>query len=235
MSEESTLPITPVETEGTQPVAAVPGPDLSVQLESLKAKNAELIGERRKDQEKFKELQDQLNALSKQSSQQKQKKLAEAGEFKTLWEEANRSVAERDATITELQAQLERQSRETEQQQIRAQAVNAMTQQGVFAPDQLYTLMQGNLRVRNGAVMAIHGGVEVPLQQHLQNLRNPNSGFEHFFRASGSGGIGTPRATPNATSGMVNPYRTGNMTQIVNLELTNPDLAKQLKQEASAG
>jgi hypothetical protein len=34
---------------------------------------------------------------------------------------------------------------------------------------------------------------------------------------------------------MSNPYRTGNVTQIVNLEITNPDLAKQLKQEASAG
>lgn len=234
MSEETTLPIAPVE-QGTQPVAAPVEPDLSAQLELLKAKNAELIGERRKDQEKFKELQEQLNSIAKQSTQQKQKKLAEAGEFKTLWEEATRSVAERDATIAELRSQLERQSKETEQQQIRAQAVNAMTQQGVFAPDQLYTLMQGNLRVKDGAVVAIHGGVEVPLQQHLQNLRNPNSGFEHFFRASGSGGIGTPRATPTPTSGMVNPYRTGNLTQALQLEITNPELAKQLKQEASAG
>ena len=235
MSEESTLPIAPVENEGTRPVAAETGPDLSVQLESLKAKNAELIGERRKDQEKFKELQEQLSALTKQNSQQKQKKLAEAGEFKTLWEEATRTVAEREATITELQAQLERQAQETQQQTIRAQALNAMTQQGVFAPDQLYTLMQGNLRVKDGAVVAIHGGVEVPLQQHLQNLRNPNSGFEHFFRASGSGGIGSARSALTATSGMNNPYLTGNMTQIVNLEMSNPDLANQLKQEASAG
>lgn len=234
MSEETPQPITPVEP-GTQPVAAENGQDSAAQVDQLRAKNAQLIGERRKDQERLRELQSQVESIAKENNQREQNKLAEAGEFKTLWEEANRTAAERENRVRELESQLENQAQEAQQQQVRAQALNAMGQQGVHAPDQLYTLMQGNLRARDGQVMAIHGGVETPLDQHLQNLRNPNSGFEHFFRASGTGGIGSSAAAPTATSGMSNPYSTGNLSKVIALELENPELARQLKREASAG
>ena len=45
----------------TQQPAADPGADFSAQVELLKAKNAELIGERRKDKEKFDALEARLN------------------------------------------------------------------------------------------------------------------------------------------------------------------------------
>lgn len=225
---EQTEP-TPV-VEAPQPVAVAP--DLTGQLELLKAKNAELIGERRKDQDRYKELQDQIGKLKQQNTTQKQAKLAESGEFKTLWEEAQKTVAERDSEIAQLRSQMEAQSAEAQQQQVRAQAVNAMSRQGVFAPDQLYQLMSQNLRLKDGNVVALHGGVEIGLTDHLGNLKNPGSGFEHFFRASGVSGMGTAPASPSATAGMNNPYVTKNFTQIVALEAEDSALAKQLKAEA---
>ena len=68
-----------------KPVAEAPQPvadqsaELAAQLELLRAKNAELIGERRKDQERFKELQDQLAALHDSNNRQRQQKLVESG------------------------------------------------------------------------------------------------------------------------------------------------------------
>ena len=215
--------------EAQQPVA---DPNLSSQLDLLKAKNAELIGERRKDQERFKELQDQISKLQHQNTQAKQSKLAESGEFKTLWEEAQRTVAELQAKLAEKDQELERERSSAQQQHIRAQAVNAMTQQGVFAPDQLYQLMSQNLRVKDGAVVALHGGVEIDLGTHLSNLKNPGSGFEHFFRASGVAGMGSAPANPTATSGAQNPYMSKNFTQMIALEASDPDLARRLKAEA---
>ena len=92
-----------------KPVAEAPQPvadqsaELAAQLELLKAKNAELIGERRKDQDRFKELQDQLAALHDSNNRQRQQKLVESGEHKKLWEEAKQTVVERDSQIAELQ------------------------------------------------------------------------------------------------------------------------------------
>jgi hypothetical protein len=48
--EEQQAPETPVETGAPQPVAE--SMDLAAQLEALRAKNQELIAERRKDREK---------------------------------------------------------------------------------------------------------------------------------------------------------------------------------------
>lgn len=229
MSEQTEQ--TPV-AEAPQPVAV--NPDVVEQVDLLKAKNAELIGERRKDQDRYKELQDQIAKLQQQNSRQKQQKLAESGEFKTLWEEAQRTVAERDAEIAQMSAQMNQQAAEAQQQQIRAQTVNTMSQLGVFAPDQLYQLMSQNLRVKDGSVVALHGGVEVGLQDHLSNLKNPGSGFEHFFRASGVAGMGTAQANPSVTSGMNNPYVTKNFTEIVALEGSDPAMAKRLRAEAAS-
>jgi len=215
--------------DAQQPVVAS---DLNAQLELVKTKNAELIGERRKDQERFKELENQISQLQKQNTQQKQQKLAESGEFKQLWEEAQKTVADLQARLAEKDNELERVQTTAQQQQIRAQAVNAMTQQGVFAPDQLYQLMNQNLRMKDGAIVALHGGVEVDLGTHLSNLKNPGSGFEHFFRASGVAGMGSAPVSPGATSGASNPYLSKNFTEMVALEMENPALARQLKSEA---
>lgn len=231
MTEENVVP-TPVE-EGQQPVAV--NPDLAAQLELVKGKNAELIAERRKDRERFEELQRQVSEMQQQSQQAKQAKLAETGEFKQLWEDASKTVADLQAALNERDGKINELQQSFQQQQIRASAVNQMTQLGVHAPDQLYKLMGDSLRMKDGAVVALVGGVEVPLQDHLSNLKSPASGYEHFFRASGSVGMGSvaPTASTNS-SGQSNPYIARNLTKIVELEATNPELAARLKREAIA-
>ena len=56
--------------EAQQPVAAQP--DLSAQVELLKAKNQELIGEKRKASQAVEDLQKQITELQQNSQKQKQ-------------------------------------------------------------------------------------------------------------------------------------------------------------------
>ena len=68
--------------------------DLAAQIEALRAKNQELISERRKDRENRETLQKQLDELQLAQEQAQTTKLAESGEFRTLWEQAQETVAE---------------------------------------------------------------------------------------------------------------------------------------------
>ena len=217
--------------EAQQPVAE-PQVDFAAQVELLKAKNAELISERRKDKEKFEQMQAQLAELHDRSNKQRQQKLVESGEHKKLWEEAQKTVAEREAEIARLRSDMEQQAAKAQAEQIRANATAQMAQMGVFAPDQLYTLMNQKLRLSDDKVVAVDGGVEVPLAEFVGNLKNPGSGYEHFFSSTGVSGMGTSIGPASITSGMNNPYATRNFTQIVALEESNPELARQLKSEA---
>ena len=216
----------------TQQPAADPGADYTAQIELLKAKNAELIGERRKDKERFESMETRLAELQDRSNKQRQAKLAESGEHKKLWEEAQKTVAEREAELAELRSAMEQQSARATEQQVRATATAAMAQMGVFAPDQLYQLMSQKLKMQGDKVAAIDGGVEVPLPEFIGNLKNPGSGYEHFFSSSKVSGMGTSAGSPSLTDGMNNPYVTRNFTQMITLETENPELARQLKAEA---
>ena len=226
------------ETQEQQPVvetqqpAAEASADFQQQVELLRAKNAELIGERRKDKERFDAMERQLQEMNDRSNKQRQSKLAESGEHKKLWEEAQKTVSEREAELNQLRQEMSQQAAKAESQQVRSVATSAMAQMGVFAPDQLYQLMSQKLKLNGEEVKAIDGGVEVSLPEFIGNLKNPWSGYEHFFSASRVSGMGTSAGSPSLTAGMDNPYTARNFTQIIALETENPELARQLKAEA---
>jgi hypothetical protein len=72
--DNQTPEVTPVEAIPPQPVAAPGSQDLSTQIEALRAKNAELIGERRKDKEARDTLQNQLDQLAQAQQEAKTQK-----------------------------------------------------------------------------------------------------------------------------------------------------------------
>ncbi len=235
--ENQTPEVTPVEAIPPQPVAAPGSQDLSAQIEALRAKNAELIGERRKDKEARETLQAQLDQLAQAQQEAKTQKLAETGEYRTLWEEAQQTVADlkqqiaqRDATIEEIRTGFTK-------EQVRATAVAQLAQAGAVAPDQLYRLVQENLRAKEGQPVAVSGGVEVPIGDFIANLKNPGSGYEHHFAASNRSGMGvTSSARSTAVPGQTNPWskEAWNITQQMMMLVDNPDMARLLKSEAGA-
>ena len=79
----------------------------------------------------------------------------------------------------------------------------------------------------------LNGGVEQPLGEYLANLKQ-STDWQHHFGASGSKGMGSTGLT-SVSPGRENPYRTGDLTAAIRLEVENPELAKALKAEAGRG
>lgn len=184
--------------------------------------------------QQMQQLRDELEQLKTIQQNVAQKSLEDQGQFRQLWEDAKRSVAERDAQIVELKAQLNSVQQTAEQERLKAAATNAISQANAVNAQQLYALLQPQLRMDdegNPAVLA--GGVEQPLGDYLANLRQSPE-WQHHFGASGARGMGAAPVSAIAP-GMNNPYRSGNLTEALQLEMSNPELAKALKAEALRG
>ena len=233
MPEEQQAPVTPVETGAAQPVAD--SLDLAAQLEALRAKNQELIAERRKDRENRETLQKQLEDVRLAQEQAKTAKLAESGEYKTLWEEAQTTVAELKQQLAAKESEVENIRQGFTQEQVKSAAIAQLSQAGALAPDQLYRLLQENLRAKEGQPVAVVGGVEVPVGEYIANLKNPGSGYEHHFAATNRAGMGvTGSARTTALPGQANPWSKDgwNVTQQMMMFASDPDKARLLKAEA---
>ena len=233
MPEEQQAPVTPVEAVAPQPV--VESSDLAAQIEALRAKNQELIAERRKDRENREAIQQQLEELKQAQEQAQTTKLAESGEFRTLWEQAQETVADLKQQLNERESKIASMEASFTQEQVKSAAIAQLSNAGALAPDQLYRLVQENLRTKDGQPVAVVGGVEVPVGEYIANLKNPGSGYEHHFAATnraGMGVAGSARAT--ALPGQANPWSQEgwNVTQQMMMLADNPDKARLLKAEA---
>ena len=235
MPEDQLVPPTPVESAAPQPVADTS--DLAQQLEALRAKNAELIGERRKDRETRETLQKQLDALSAAQQEAKTQQLAQSGEYKILWEEAQQTVADLKQQLAAKEAETEQIRQGYTQEQIKSATIAQLSNAGALAPDQLYRLLQENLRAKDGQPVAVAGGVEVQIGEYIANLKNPGSGYEHHFAATNRAGMGVAgSARTSSLPGQSNPWQkdTWNITQQMLLLNQDPDKARLLKAEAGA-
>lgn len=233
MPEDAQVPVAPVEPTAPQPVADTS--DLAAQVEALRAKNQELIGERRKDREQREALQAELERFRLEQEQAKTTKLAESGEYKTLWEEAQQTVAALKEQLAVKESEVEQIKQGFTQEQLRAAAIAQLSQAGALAPDQLYRLLQDNLRAKEGQPVAVIGGVEVPVSEYVANLKNPGSGYEHHFAATNRAGMGVSgSARVTALPGQANPWLkdSWNVTEQMLLLTNDPDKARLLKAEA---
>ena len=219
--------------EQTQQPVAVPGPDFSAQVELLKAKNQELINEKQKVKASFEDLQKQLTSLQTERIEQKQQKLQEQGQHQDLWKEANDANATLKQEIAEMQRSLEVKDQQFTQQQIKSNALNHFSQAGVINPEHMYSLVQDRLRLEDGQLVAVDGGVQQSLGDFVEKLKLPESGADYMFRGNSAVGMGS-KGSAGMGSGMSNPYISGNFTEIVKLEAEQPELAKRLKQQAKS-
>ena len=228
---EQSVTETPSQTEQpTQPQS----PDLTSikaeyesQLNALKKQVAE-------EQEKFKGAKNKLDEVYKKKEEQRKQELEDQGQWKTLWEEANKTAQEKDQQISTLSQQLEDMKVSKEVESTRTKALAAISNLGAINAEQTLSLLQNNLQKNaEGKVVVLNGGVEQDLNTYLSSLKNPGSGWEHHFKPSSAAGMGAkPSPIANASGGQVNPWKTGNLTQQMILLDQDPQLAAVLKQEA---
>ena len=179
-----------------------------------------------------KALKKQLEDMQRQLSERKQAELIEKEDYKGLHADLKTNfdsvVAERDA----LKMQLEQVQADRQQDQIRANATNLFAQSGVNAPEHLMKILGENLRLdENGAVTILAGGVQVPLQTHIQNLKNPGSGFEMFFSGTQARGMSAVGSTATTASGK--DFNSMSFTERLRMEVEQPEEYARLK--AAAG
>ena len=228
-------------TNAEQPVAETtsqPTQPQAPNLDSVKAEYEAQLSALRKQvadgEEKFKGIKTKLDDVYKQKDQQRKQELEDQGQWKTLWEEANKTAQEREQQISTLSQQLEDMKTSNEMASTKQTALAAISNLGAINAEQTLSLLQSNLqRNADGKVVILNGGVEQDLTTYLTSLKNPGSGWEHHFKPSSAAGMGAkPSPVSNAGGGQVNPWKTGNITQQMLISEQNPQLAAVLKQEA---
>ena len=228
-------------TNAEQPVAETasqPTQPQAPNLDAVKAEYENQLSALRKQvadsEEKFKGIKTKLDDVYKQKDQQRKQELEDQGQWKTLWEEANKTAQEKDQQISTLSQQLEDMKVSKEVESTRTKALAAISNLGAINAEQTLSLLQSNLQKNaEGKVVVLNGGVEQDLNTYLSSLKNPGSGWEHHFKPSSAAGMGAkPSPIANASGGQVNPWKTGNLTQQMILLEQDPQLAAVLKQEA---
>ena len=225
-------------TPADQPVAETPSQPQAPNLDAVKAEYEAKLAAAQKEaaeaQEKFKGIKGKLDEVYKQKEEKRTKELEDQGQYKTLWEEANKTNQDKDAQINSLSQQLQDMKTSNEVASTKQTALAAISNLNAINAEQTLSLLQGKLqRNAEGKVVIIDGGVEQDLNAYLTSLKNPGSGWEHHFKPSSAAGMGAkPSPVGNVSGGSDNPWNTGNLTQQLIMENENPDLAAVLKREA---
>jgi len=214
----------------TQPQA----PNLDSVKAEYEAKLAAAQKEAAEAQEKFKGAKNKLDEVYKKKEEQRKQELEDQGQWKTLWEEANKTAQEKEQQIMTLSQQLEDLKTSNEVASTKTTALAAISNLGAINAEQTLALLQGKLQKNaEGKVVVLNGGVEQDLTNYLTSLKNPGSGWEHHFKPSSAAGMGAkPSPVANAGGGQPNPWKTGNITQQMLLSEQDPQMAAVLKQEA---
>ena len=229
-------------TPAEQPVAETATPQ-APNLDSVKAeyesKISALEAKIAEEGEKFKGIKTKLDDVYKKADDKRKQDLEDQGQWKDLWEEANKTAQEKDLQINTLNEELKNLKSSNETANIKTSALSAISNSGAVNAEQMLSLLQSKLkRNDSGDVVVLNGGVEQDLGTYIGNLKNPGSGWEHHFKPSSAAGMGAkPTPTSNVSPGMLNPWKEGsiNMTQQMVLESNEPELAAVLKKEAQSG
>ena len=225
-------------TNAEQPVAETPSQPEAPNLDSVKQQYEDQLAMAKKQaaeaEEKFKGIKTKLDEVYKQKEDKRKQELEDQGQWKTLWEEANKTAQEKESQINSLSQQLQDLKTSNELASTKTTALAAISNQGAINAEQMLALLQNKLQKNaEGKVVILNGGVEQDLNTYLVSLKNPGSGYEHHFKPSSAAGMGAkPSPIANVSGGTDNPWKTGNVTQQMLLSEQNPELAAVLKKEA---
>ena len=231
-----------VQPESNPPAEANPVVEAQPPVDAIKKQYEDQISQLKKqlldtDAEwstKFNNLKGKLDNLDKEKKEARKKSLEDQGQWKTLWEEANKTAQDKDQQISTLSQQLEDMKTSNEMASTKTTALAAISNQGAINAEQMLELLQSKLqRNAQGNVVVLNGGVEQDINAYLSTLKSPGSGYEHHFKPSSAAGMGAkPSPISNLSGGTDNPWKTGNLTNQLIMENENPELAAVLKREA---
>jgi len=188
-------PGSPVATPPSAPAPADDPAALAAKLALVQQDKAKLGENNRKLNERLQELERTTSELQNKLLTGKTQRLEEQGEYQKLYEDQKVGITRLQDQIRDLEAQLSNERSAVAQERLKAAALSQIGRADVVNAEQMYQLLSPNLREADGKAMVLNGGVEQPLNDYLAQLKNPGSGWEHFFSASNRAGMG---ASPGA-------------------------------------
>ena len=214
---------------------SIPAIDYQAKFEESETQRQAEKEARLKAEKGFSELKAKVDEMYKKADEKRVKNLEDQGQWKTLWEEANKTNQEKEQKIMTLSQQLEDMKTSNEVASTKTTALAAISNLGAINAEQTLSLLQNKLQKnQEGKVVILNGGVEQDLTSYLTSLKNPGSGWEHHFKPSSAAGMGAkPSPIASTGSGTSNPWKTGNITQQMLLSEQDPELAAVLQREAS--
>ena len=220
--------VNPVDSAAQQPVAV--NPELTAELERLRAHNQQLAAEQSKYREERRSAEERAAA-----AEAKVKKMNAAGSAGGLDPDQEQRLERFDALknrVGELETQLKQRDEAMRQERLKSAAISAFNKGGAINGEHLYELRKGDLVLsEDGSVKALDGGVERTIDQYVSTLKSESSPWAYAFQASGARGMSAV-GTSSQGSGEANPYLTGNFMAVCELEESDPQRAAQLKAQA---
>ena len=146
-----------------QPVAETATPQ-APNLDSVKAeyesKISALEAKIAEEGEKFKGIKTKLDDVYKKADDKRKKDLEDQGQWKDLWEEANKTAQEKDIQINTLNEELKNLKSSNETANIKTSALSAISNSGAVNAEQMLSLLQDKLKKNDsGDVVVLNGGV----------------------------------------------------------------------------
>ena len=165
-------------TPAEQPVAETPSQPQQPNLDSVKQQYEEQLSLARKQaeesEERFQGIKVKLDEVYKQKEDKRKQELEDQGQWKTLWEEANKTAQDKEQQISSLTQQLADLKSSNEVASTKQTALAAISNAGAINAEQTLSLLQNNLKRNNdGKVVILNGGVEEDLTAYLTSLKKP--------------------------------------------------------------
>ena len=207
---------------------------LKRKLELEKQDRLRVSESNKKLNEELQAIKAQFAALQERQQATDTADLKSQGKFEELWKQANETIVGLKSELEAERAGRQSDQAEAENERLKRQAMGVISESGALSSNQMFDLLQaqhGLRRGETGAVEVVVAGASIPLQDHLANLKNSDSGYQHHFSPQGGKGMGAAQSATVAP-GMNNPWRTGNFTEQMALQMQNPELAAALKAEA---
>ena len=130
-----------------QPVAETTG-TVNI-VDNTAAYEQQIKAERARAEEaegKFQRIKEKMNALDEKMRSERQKKLEDQGQWKDLWEEANKTAQTKDQQIADLERQLADLRASNETAAMKTSALSAISRAGAINAEQMLQLVQSNLK-----------------------------------------------------------------------------------------
>ena len=159
IQQESVIPV-------EQSVAATDAPQVpTVDVETIKAEyEAKIAAEkasREKAEKSFGELKTKVDDMYKKADEKRLKNLEDQGQYKSLWEEANKTAQSKESEIDTLRTQIDELKRSTEKEAVRNSALAAISNAGAINAGQTLSLLQDKLhKSSDGRTVILNGGVD---------------------------------------------------------------------------